>query len=337
MALYLRKFRRLSYIFQLISLAIVILLIKTYVRTNQCVLSPPVPVLILSSPLETSSNTTTNDHLWIWCQDLQFHFDAEKHIPSSPTFRSPSIINQRTHRLPYRYSNWKSSPLLARRFTPCEHYIAMSLLMFIDRICREHGLTFAIADGTLLGSWRHHDIIPWDDDVDIMMPIEDQLSFLHALEQYKDTVIQYHLLEYPRNNTPYAKVFFQYKPFAIQDIWSFPFVDIFFYLTNKTHLWYANDPGVNMRIEHVFPLIMRPLGSLWLPAPHGPQFIFGFDVLTQCNSHWYDHRKEKGQPYVKRNCSDLTDAYPFVQYDERNNPIEILVINGTVIHTIMYS
>ena len=48
-----------------------------------------------------------------------------------------------------------------------------SILDEIDRVCRENGLRYSLAYGTLIGAIRHQGFIPWDDDVDIMMPRED--------------------------------------------------------------------------------------------------------------------------------------------------------------------
>ena len=42
-----------------------------------------------------------------------------------------------------------------------------------DRVCRELGLQYFLAYGTLLGAIRHKGYIPWDDDIDIWMKRHD--------------------------------------------------------------------------------------------------------------------------------------------------------------------
>lgn len=51
--------------------------------------------------------------------------------------------------------------------------LLVGVLEKIDYICRSNNLQYSIFYGTLLGAVRHHGFIPWDDDVDIVMPIED--------------------------------------------------------------------------------------------------------------------------------------------------------------------
>lgn len=51
--------------------------------------------------------------------------------------------------------------------------IEFELLSSFDTFCDNNNLKYYLAYGTLLGSIRHKDFIPWDDDIDILMPRPD--------------------------------------------------------------------------------------------------------------------------------------------------------------------
>lgn len=53
------------------------------------------------------------------------------------------------------------------------HKILIKLMEEFDRVCTENGIHYYIICGSLIGVIRHHDIIPWDDDIDIAIPRDD--------------------------------------------------------------------------------------------------------------------------------------------------------------------
>lgn len=58
--------------------------------------------------------------------------------------------------------------------------ILVDMLVKVDKFCSDNGLIYFLAYGTLLGAVRHHGFIPWDDDIDIIMPRYDYQKFIES-------------------------------------------------------------------------------------------------------------------------------------------------------------
>ena len=82
-----------------------------------------------------------------------------------------------------------SDPVL-RRFLP-RMSINDQLLMLVTldtfvEICNRANLTYFLWSGSLLGAYRHHGFIPWDDDLDVVIVISDITKTRKALSSHQN-------------------------------------------------------------------------------------------------------------------------------------------------------
>jgi hypothetical protein len=82
----------------------------------------------------------------------RFCRQIDQQIHSQRPLNDALELNSINESIPYAYSRWKSSPILPRFLTPCEHAIYMHLLaLLVERIFRKHKIQYMMKAATLLG------------------------------------------------------------------------------------------------------------------------------------------------------------------------------------------
>ena len=60
--------------------------------------------------------------------------------------------------------------------------IEFEMLKWFHLLCEQNNLKYSMVGGTMLGAVRHQGFIPWDDDVDVYLPMEDALKLLNVFQ-----------------------------------------------------------------------------------------------------------------------------------------------------------
>jgi hypothetical protein len=322
-----------------------------------------IPLLIISYkeysiPYEHVPSILSNETQYQrYCRQLDQRIHNEQ-IPTIPIQLDPR------ESIPYSYSQWRSTLLLPRLLTRCEHAVYMDLLsILVEDVFKKHNIQYTMMAATLLGkyfdkkrrysliyffiagSYTRHDLLPWDDDVDICVSVSDryrlQAIILGELSAEPHSIILMEMHN-PRN---YDKVYFSWCPHTSTAPWRYPFIDIFYHDQNLTHVWLLGQPSsCPVRHEDVFPLVLRPLGTLWLYGPREPMAHFESRnmraIETGCYAFPYSHKYERSmrQDILDANCSQLKSFYPYVERQCTNQCIEVLKLgDNTIIHTLIYN
>lgn len=84
-----------------------------------------------------------------------------------------------------------------------QHTLTLILNDIVD-VCKRHSINYCLAGGTLLGAFRHNGFIPWDDDIDLLMPREDFEKFVKI---FKEEMVEKYWVHTPETTDNYALLF----------------------------------------------------------------------------------------------------------------------------------
>ena len=86
------------------------------------------------------------------------------------------------------------------------HSILYDTLCYLDDFCKKNKIKYFLSNGTALGAAKYGDFIPWDDDVDVLMPREDYDRLMQLADinngKYRLLCVQ----QVPLWRMPYAKL-----------------------------------------------------------------------------------------------------------------------------------
>ena len=84
--------------------------------------------------------------------------------------------------------NWENDPQYAGTDPELKELwvIQLELLQKFSEVCDKYHLKWYADGGTLLGAVRHGGYIPWDDDIDIIMPYEDYICLCSHAETFQE-------------------------------------------------------------------------------------------------------------------------------------------------------
>ncbi|KAL3313298.1 hypothetical protein Ciccas_008100 [Cichlidogyrus casuarinus] len=176
------------------------------------------------------------------------------------------------------------------------------------------GLCLIATGGSALGSFRHHDFIPWDDDFDLGLNKSCEGEFVQVLESLQPE------LAFRRWAGWKIKVF---RADGMQTnignySWNWPYIDIALFETNATHrteIPTSYNRQYSYPLSGVFPLLYRPFGRLWLPTPFNihENLIVDYGPTDQCYMSGYSHILEGAGVSGKQPCRSLASKYAFVR------------------------
>lgn len=256
--------------------------------------------------------------------------DNQKKISIFALFKPKRKVNEANNHSETVFNTGETAESLRREYNPDGSLLReaqlrlLDMLDYIDKVCREQGISYRLDSGNVIGALRHGGFIPWDDDVDVALSWSDykrlcqylsshphpryklqspetDKDYLYTWNKLRDVKSQY-VMNYPEGSKD-MKVFERQKYKGLQ-IDLFPFEDHMLpqlqRLAGKLACVAAFDIGQDYpRLgRFLFNLNRRVFFPLFRLAG---KFIGKADVVQHSYGTWFykRYRKQDIVPYAK--------------------------------------
>lgn len=223
-----------------------------------------------------------------------------------------------------------------------DRVILMRTVRDFSQILDQNNITYFMYGGTLIGSYRHHGPIPWDDDVDFIVNGTQKDKLRQVLDSLRPQYDVYVPTGVSTVAGPQWKFYGNALSRIIHAPFKWPYIDIFFFAENSTHLW-DDHPHFSKSYRYdkkdVFPLVRRPFGELMLPGPCETHKVLQQNYnIALCRSKQFNHAMELPMFSFQTKdviCERLKNYFPFVYRSYMEGSVnETLMLGEWTLNTI---
>ncbi|XP_041361637.1 uncharacterized protein LOC121377632 [Gigantopelta aegis] len=260
-------------------------------------------------PVEVESSRVNSRNISVQIDKnmIENHLLKMGHLPDKSMYENDSLL---LHFMPL--------------MSPRDRVNLLITLETFVRICEQENLTYFLWGGSLLGAYRHHGFIPWDDDFDIVMNGSDWRRIRSVLSH-----VEGYGLQAPGDN--HWKFYKEDLLPVPEQLFTWPFLDIFFYRDDLTYMW-ALSTSIKFElvnpIEDIFPLQLRAFEHLFVAVPcKMEEIVLLLYGVNDCYSPSCTHKNGNPINSVYMPCQQLHSIFPFVFRQKDSN-------SGTVLETL---
>ena len=201
---------------------------------------------------------------------------------------------------------------------------------FVD-VCETNKINFFMKGRTLIGSYRHHGFVPWDDGIVLFVDGSQKATLIQAVDKLSD----FKIVSPPKSSWKFFHKTLSSQAFGKAFRW--PYIEIFFWASTDTHFYdFTTLKNKNAhRKKFVFPLEKRPFEGALLPGPHNPRLFLkkNYNVL-KCTTNVFSRRHQLSSKWtITVSCRRLRKFYPFVRHYRRKHCKEKLYFKNQVLNT----